>query len=64
MVVQGDGLVYGLELEDVDDGSKDLLVDDRCIGTDLNNGRLDIVAGTWELLASVKDSASLCLDLL
>lgn len=63
-IVVLDGLFQILESEDVHDGSEDFLVHDLCIWTDLNDGWLDVITGAWQLFATVKDAATLGLDLL
>ena len=53
-----------VEFEDVDDWSKDLMFDDVCIMSNLDDGWLDIVSISSNLLAASEDLATLLLDLL
>ena len=61
-VVHLDCLFECLELEDVDDWGEDLVFDDGSIMRDLNDGRFNIVAGTFDEIATSEDLSTLLLN--
>ena len=63
-VVVGDRLFESLELEYVDDGCEDFLIDNLSVSADRNDRWLDVVSGACNLLASAKDTAALSHNLL
>jgi len=63
-VIIRNSLIKGLELEYIDDWSKDLLLDDFCCRADFNDCRLDIIAWACYLFTSAKDATALSHDFL
>lgn len=63
-IVVRNGLLECGELEDVDDGGEDLLVDDLSIWADFDDRWLDVVAWASDSVSTVEDASTLRLNLL
>lgn len=62
-VIHLNSLFKGLELEDVDNRSEYLVLNNGCIVVNSDDGWHNVVAGAFNLLATVQDLASLLFDL-